>query len=187
MEHIAGFNEINKSKQPKFVRWAVMLGIVVLLNVFFVVARGLIFPAPQYTDFCPVPTPVAETATSCTQNEGQWIPSASPTSVKETAPQTPSGYCDYSQKCQKPYDAAEKAYQTKSFVFLIGLGILALIVGILPLGSSIVSTGLSYGGVLAFIVASVGYWHDATQLIQLAISALALAALIYIGLKRFKD
>ena len=188
MVHIPAFNEVNKSKQPKFVRWAVMLGIVILLNVFFVVARGIIFPAPQYSDFCPVSTPIAENQTSCVRAGGDWIPSGTPTpGDKTTAPQTPGGYCDYSQKCQKPYDAAQKAYETKSFVFLVGLGLLVLIIGILPLGSSIVSTGISYGGVLSFVIASAGYWQDATQLIQLGISAIALAALIYIGLKRFRD
>ena len=184
MEHIAGFKETNKSRQPRFVRWAVMLGIVVLLNVFFVVARGLLFTAPQYSDFCPVSTPLAETSLECTKNGGDWIASA-PT---PPATKTPGGYCDYTQKCQKPFDAAQKNYETESFVLLVGLGILAIIIGaFVPLGSSIVSTGLSYGGVLSFIVASVGYWNDATQLIQLAISALGLAALIYIGIKRFRD
>ena len=187
MEHIAGFKETNKARQPKFVRWAVMLGIIILLNVFFVVARGLLFTPPQYTDFCPVSTPLAETSATCTRNGGDWVASG-PVAVTDTAPKPVGGYCDYTQKCQKPYDAAEMTYETESFVFLVALGILSIIIGaFVPLGSSIVSTGLSYGGVLAFIVASVGYWHDATQLIQLVISALGLAALIYIGIKRFRD
>jgi hypothetical protein len=179
----------SKSKPPKFVRWAVMLGIVIILNVFFVVLRGLIFTSPQYTDYCPASTPVAETSASCMKAGGDWIPSEAPTPVdsKATAPVTPGGYCDYTQKCQKPYDAAQKAYETKSFVLMVALGLVAIIIGVLPLGSSIVSTGLSYGGVLAFVIASAQYWNDATQFIQLGISALALAALIYIGLKSFRD
>ena len=35
-----------------------MLGIIIVLNVFFMVIRGLAFPEPQYSDFCPA-TPVA--------------------------------------------------------------------------------------------------------------------------------
>ena len=200
MEHIAGFKEVNKPKQPKFVRWAVMLGIVILLNIFFVVVRGTIFQAPAYTDFCPASTPLAENVTSCTRDGGQWIPSAAPTpataasgktSATTIAPATPAnsvdGYCDYTQKCEKPFDAAQQNYETDSFALLVGLGVVALIIAMLPLGSSIVSTGLSYGGVLAFVVASVGYWNDATQLIQLVISAIALGVVVYIGLKRFRD
>jgi hypothetical protein len=191
MEHIPGFKEVNKSKQPKFVRWAVMLGIVILLNVFFVVGRGILFQPPTYTDFCSASTPLAENSTSCTRDGGDWVPSGvAPATDTKTAPvvsASTAGYCDYSQKCEKPFDAAQKTYETESFALLVGLGILSIIVGILPLGSSIVSTGLSYGGVLAFIIASVGYWSDATQLIQLIISAIGLGALIYIGLKRFRD
>jgi hypothetical protein len=192
MEHIAGFKEANKQKHPKFVRWAVMIGIVILLNVFFVVVRGILFTPPQYTDFCPASTPLAENATSCTRDGGDWVPSgpapASATTAKGApVPEPSGGYCDYTSKCQKPLDAAQKTYETDSFALLVGLGLLALIIGILPLGSSIVSTGLSYGGVVAFVIASVGYWSDATQLIQLGISGLALGVLIYIGLKRFRD
>ena len=67
------------------------------------------------------------------------------------------------------------------------MGILSIIVGVLPLGSSIVSTGLSYGGVLAFVIAAAQYWHDAATWLQLLISVIALGALIYVGIKRFKD
>jgi hypothetical protein len=177
-----------RSKPPRFVRWAVMLGIVIILNVFFVVLRGLFFTAPEYSDYCPAATPLAETPTSCVANGGDWIASEAPapSGSRVTVPAT-SGYCDYTQKCQKPYDAAQKAYETKSFVLMVALGLVAIIIGVLPLGSSIVSTGLSYGGVLAFVIASVQYWSDATQFIQLGISAIALAALIYIGLRSFRD
>jgi hypothetical protein len=173
---------------PRFVRWAVMLGIVILLNIVFVVARGVIFPAPVYDNSCVASTPVTYNQTSCTTAGGNWVPSATvaPVTSKPTAA-NPGGYCDYTQKCEKPFEAAQQDYATKSFIFLIALGVVALIVGILPLGSSIVSTGLSYGGVLAFIVASVGYWNDAPQLTQLGISLVALGALIYIGFKRFRD
>ncbi len=168
MEHISVYTE-KKAKQlykgPKFVRWAVMLGIVIILNVFFLVARGVIFPQPQYENYCQptMPTPADKPAS-------QMAPISN----------------DFS-KCDQAYQAAQTDYQTKSFIFLVGLGLLSLIVGVLPIGSSIVSTGLSYGGVLVFVISSIMYWHDATQLIQLGISGIALAALIYIGIKRFHD
>lgn len=181
-----------KPKQPKFVRWAVMLGIVIILNIFFVVIRGILFSEPQYTDFCPANQPVPTDQSSCITAGGNWIPNPGPTSLagasaNQYAAMIPAGSCDMTAKCQTPFDAAQKSYEAKSFVLMVGLGVLALIVGILPLGSSIVSAGLSYGGVLAFVIGSISYWSDATQLIQLGISAIALAALIYIGLKRFRD
>ena len=179
--------------RPKFVRWALMVGIVIILNVFFIVVKGILFPAPQYSDFCPTNQPSPADQTSCATAGGVWnpstgaIPPAATGAIKETAPQVPAGYCDMTSKCQVPYDKATKDFQGKSFVLMIGLGALALIVGMLPLGSSIVSTGLSYGGVLTFIVGSTWYWNDAPQLIQLCISALALGALLYTGLKHYRD
>ena len=70
---------------------------------------------------------------------------------------------------------------------LLGLGILAIIIGVLPLGSSIVSAGLSYGGVLSFVIASAQYWGTAGNWVRLVISVIALAVLLFIGFKRFKD
>jgi len=57
----------------------------------------------------------------------------------------------------------------------------------MPIGSSIVSSGLSYGGVLALLIASMQYWSDAGSLLRLGISAVALLILIYVGMRSFKD
>jgi hypothetical protein len=166
MEHISTYTE-EKSKQlskgPKFVRWAVMIGIVIVLNVFFMVMRGLVFQEPNYTDFCPNP----------------------PMPVAASIGETSSNYD--TTACSAAYTKAENQYQLDGFIMLIGLGVLAIIIGVIPLGSSIVSTGLSYGGVLAFIIASGQYWTDAGNWLRFAISLIALIVLVYIGFKRFKD
>jgi len=174
------------SRSPKFVRWAVMLGIVIALNVFFLVVRALVFPSPQYEDFCPqsrLPSPTTEQA--CAAQDGIWNPAAPEAIEAKTVGQ--AGYCDVTTKCQKPFDEAQKSYQLKAFVLTVAFGIVALIIGVLPIGSSIVSTGLSYGGVLAFLIASIQYWNEAGSYVRLGISGLALIALIYIGIKRFRD
>ena len=90
-------------------------------------------------------------------------------------------------KCQKPYNAANDQHALYAFVLMVGLGIIALVIGLIPLGSSIVSSGLSYGGVLAFIIGSIQYWGTAGNWIRLAISAVGLIALLYIGWRRFRD
>jgi hypothetical protein len=172
-----------------------MLGIVLALNVFFYAVRTQVFPAPQYDQYCPAAQmPAPQTEAGCTAVSGSWIanPSdAQPNGPKGTvAPQTPmmpAGYCDVISKCQQPFQNAQDAYHLKAFVMMVAFGVLALIIGVLPIGSSIVSTGLSYGGVLAFLVASIGYWSEASSWVRLAISALALIALIYIGIRRFRD
>ncbi len=173
--------------RPKFVRWAVMLGIVIALNLFFFVGRSLILPQPVYDDYCPTRVQPAATEDACMKQDGVWVATPNDPSVSAVVKPNPEGYCDLYQKCQPLYDAAQKQYSMYSFVILVGLGVLSLIVGVLPIGSSIVSTGLSYGGVLALIVAVIGYWGDAGNLLKLGISGIALIALIYIGIRRFKD
>ena len=179
---------MEKTTAPKFVRWAVMLGIVIALNLFFFVARSLLLPEPLFENYCPAHTMPAQTEDACIKQDGVWIAT---TDIAETMPATKptiaSGYCDLFQKCQPLYDEAHKQFAMYSFVVMIGLGILSIVVGVLPIGSSIVSTGLSYGGVLALLLASIGYWGEAGNLLKLGMSSIALVALIYIGIRRFKD
>ena len=175
-----------RNRSPKFVRWAVLIAIVIALNIFLQVGRSLILPEPQYATYCPAssaPAPASEQA--CTSVGGTWNP---PVPAPDTNIKTaPVGYCDVYTKCQKAYDDADHQYALYAFIFGISFGVLAIIVGVLPLGSSIVSAGLTYGGVLSFIIAAAQYWTDAGNVLRFGISFIALAALIYIGLKRFRD
>lgn len=177
---------------PKFVRWALMLGIVIVLNIFFVVLVQLALPAPKMEVYCPAATlraPDPMTATTCDAAGGVWndygVVPAQPTVKGETPAAT--GYCDMYAKCQPVYQAALDHHDLYAFGFMLALGVIALIIGILPIGSAIVSTGLSYGGVLALVIGSAQYWGSAGQWIKLLIAAIGLAALLYIGVKRFKD
>jgi hypothetical protein len=181
-------------KHPKFVRWALLIGIAVILNVFFNVVVALAYPAPQYDDFCPNAGDIVPTdAATCDAQGGVW---------KEYSPQPdaniqailakgttvgPSGYCDLYAKCQVPYQAAVDQHALYAFVIMTILAVVALLAGLMPIGSSIVSSGLSYGGVIALIIGSMQYWGNAGNWIRLAISTVGLIALLYIGWKRFRD
>lgn len=176
-----------ETKHPKFVRWAVLLGIVIALNLFFLVGRSLVLPEPLYDDYCPTHTQPAFTEEGCVAQDGVWVPTPEDPRVTAVVKPSPEGYCDLYQKCQPVYDAELEKYQMYSFVILVGLGLLSLIVGVVPMGSSIVSSGLSYGGVLALVIATIGYWDSAGNLLRLLVSVIALGALIYVGLKRFRD
>lgn len=177
------------SKQPKFVRWALLLGIVVILNIFFNVVLALAYPAPVYNDYCPAQPMVTPTdAVTCDAQGGVWnnySPAPAP-ATDMTSPKM-TGYCDMYAKCQKPFQAASDQHALYAFVLMVGLGVIALIAGFVPLGSSIVSSGLSYGGVLALIIGSGQYWGNAGNWIRLAISTVGLIALLYIGWRRFRD
>jgi hypothetical protein len=174
-------------RHPKFVRWAVVLGIVIVLNVFFLVVRALVLPSPDYSAYCPVTNaPPAENAAACDALGGIWTDYGTG-QVDATAPKTPTGYCDLYSACQPAYEAARSTYEMYAFALMVALGIIALIAGLFPIGSSIVSSGLSFGGVLALVIGSGMYWGEAGNWLRLAISVVALAALLYIGYKRFRD
>ena len=172
---------------PKFVRWAVLIGIVIALNLFFFVGRSLVLPEPVYDEYCPTTVQPAATEEACVAQEGIWVETPEDPRVTAVTKPNMNGYCDLYSKCQPVYEEASKQHGLYAFVIMVGLGILSLIVGVLPLGSSIVSSGLSYGGVLALIIAGMGYWGSADNLLKLLMSALALGVLLYLGLKRFRD
>lgn len=174
-------------RHPKFVRWALLLGIVVILNVFFTVIVNLAFPAPKYEVYCPAASkPIsAPDETACVAAGGDWI--ATPPSTDPSGVKAPAGYCDFYSKCQKPWEDAQSARNLRAFVLMLGLGVLALLLGLVPINSSIVSSGLSYGGVIALVIGSAQYWTDAGQWLRLAIAGLGLLALLYIGWRQFKD
>lgn len=178
------------AKHPKFVRWALMLGIVVILNVFFSVLVSLALPAPDYATYCPAAAanaPAPMNAADCASANGVWTEDGAPQPATLNAPAEPTGYCDLTANCQPLYDAANNTHDLYAFVFMVGLGVLALLAGFFPIGSSIVSSGLSYGGVAALVIGSAEYWDSAGEWVRLAIALAGLLALLYIGWKRFKD
>lgn len=182
---------MENTSRPKFVRFAVLLGIVIALNLFFFAIRTLVVAEPRYEEYCPVTrmTP-PNSEDSCIAAGALWVSAPESAQVPAVTKPTQEGWCDMSplfNECQPLYEAAVKDFQLVAFSIMVGLGILSLIAGVLPIGSSIVSSGLSYGGVLSLIVAAVGYWSEAGDLLRLLISALALGALLYIGVRRFKD
>jgi hypothetical protein len=188
--HMETSTDTNK-KHPKFVRWALMLGIVVILNIFFTVLVSLALPAPDISAYCPYATsnaPAPANAADCSTENGVWTETdAAPQPATATAPAVPSGYCDLYANCQPVYLAAASQHDLYAFIFMIGLGVVALLAGFFPIGSSIVSSGLSYGGVVALVIGSAEYWGSAGKWLQFAIAFIGLLALLYIGWKRFQD
>lgn len=177
----------SKNVHPHFVRWALLIAIVIVLNVFFFVFQQNIFPSPKYDAYCPQPTQKARTEKACTAQNGVWNAYPSEPSNVTQSKSSITGYCNYYATCQPKYEQARSTQHLYAFVLLMTLGIIALIIGFIPIGSYIVSSGLSYGGVLALLIASMQYWSDAGSLLRLSISAIALIILLYVGMRNFKD
>ena len=49
-----------------------------------------------------------------------------------------------------------------------------------------VSLGLSLGGVLSFVIGTIGYWSDLSDVLRVVVLGIALVALIYLGIKKVR-
>ncbi len=179
-------------KKSRFLKVAVIIGIVVVLNLFFNYALSLIYKSPDYLAFCPNSQVIKQITTQeeCTTNGGQWNSNEVAVPVEKgslATPALPAGYCNQNYTCQKKFDEASRVYDRNVFITLVILGAISLIVGVVLSANVVLSSGLAYGGVLSFIIASTRYWSSADDLIKVVILAIALALLIYIAIKKFKD
>ncbi len=181
--------ENTTNKKSGFVKWAVILGIVVVLNLFFNYALSLVYSAPKWEEYMPqaqVIEPIT-TKSDCLAVGGQWTDpdtryeNVAPSGIK-TAPAV--GYCDPNFTKQKEFSDAQKSYERNVFLILTVLGVLSLVFGSV-LSNIILSTGFSWGGVLSLVVASMRYWNDADNILKVFILAVALGALMWIAVKKF--
>ncbi len=178
----------NKQKN-KFVHVALIVGLVIVINLFINYALSFIYKQPTYDAYMTRPqvVEVYNTKEDCIAVGGQWTESPS----YEMKPGQPSeltykGYCnaDYTKSLQ--YDQERKAYDLNVFITLMVLGILMMIFGIMY-SHAILSPALTWAGVLSYIIASMRYWTTASSGVKVIILGLALAALIWVALKKFGD
>jgi len=188
------------TRPSKVLKWLLILGIVIVLNLFFVYGIKVFYNAPAFENFCPVSqvTQTPSTEAECVTVGGGWTnysAPAQPTPVplqlsSKTSPviaTEPAGYCDVNFTCQKNFTTANDVYNRNVFVALVILGVISLIAGFFIRRSAAVSLGLSLGGVLALVVASVRYWSDMNDYLRLGVLAVALVLLVYLGIKKVKE
>lgn len=175
--------------QNRIGRWSLILGIMIVLNLFFNYAISVAYKAPQYNDFCPVEqvVTVPETQQGCVSKGGQWTDNAYYGKPVPAGVDQVRGYCDLQFTCRQEFDEAHKAYSRNVFVVLVVLGALSVLVGNMFASNPVISSGLSLAGVLSFLVASVRYWGSANDIIRLVILAIALGLLFYVAMKKFKN
>ncbi len=180
-------------KQSRVLKWSLIIGITIVLNLFFNYAISLIYPSPTFTAFCPDTQVVNPPATKpeCLKVGGQWNESTvAPEKITPTAPAKPaqvSGYCNATYTCQKDFDTSYKAYERNVFIVLVILGVLSLLCGLFLNITEAVTLGLTLGGVLSLLIASGRYWSEAGNILKVIILLIALIALIWVGIKKFKE
>jgi hypothetical protein len=180
---------VNKSG---FIKWAMVIAIVIVLNLLFNYAISLIYKAPSYDAFMPQ-TQVVEPITNkadCLKVGGQWTDpdtryqTPAPAVITGVKTTPAMGYCDPNYTKQMEYTKALKNYDRTVFIILVVLGIISLVLGVI-FGNAILSLAFSWGGVLSLIIASMRYWSDADNLLKVIILAAALGALIFVAVRKF--
>lgn len=163
------------TKTTTALRWALILGIIIILNLFFNYAISLVYDAPDRDKYFSV-----NTESECMEIGGEWnqFEDRGLSSAGEIA-----GYCN----ADEVYREAREPYERNVFIALVVLGVLSLGVGVFVSGAPAVATGLSFGGVLSLVIGSLRYWSSADDIIRLLILAIALALLIWLGITKFKD
>lgn len=182
--------------QPRVLKWSVIIGIVIVLNLFLNYALSLVYKSPDYLVYCPA-SQVNELVNKdqCVAAGGQWnanqyygLPAKPvPAEVQPAGLSAQAGYCDREFTCRQNYESAQKMYDRNIFVALVVLGALAVLIGNFFKGNDVISQGLSLGGVLSFVIASMRYWGNANDYVRVIILALALALLFWVAYKKFKN
>lgn len=188
-------NELHAQASHKsgFIKWAIALAIVIVLNLFFNYAISLVYKAPTFEGFCPVEltSKTYDNKAICTEAGGQWTETTAPVSVNETKVKNPvevTGYCNATYTCQKNFDNVESVYNRNVFIVLVILGIFSLVAGAYLMHlSSAVALGFSFGGVFALIIGAVRYWSNMQDVLRVVVLAFALAALVWIGIKKIQE
>ena len=188
-----GVNSSQAGKTARFVKWALIVAIVVVLNLFLNYAISLVYKTPTFDGFCPasITNQTYTDAGMCTKAGGQWTETTMPVPTDKSGvsnPVTVSGYCNATYSCSQNFDKAQSVYNRNVFIVLVILGIAAIAFGAYMTHlSSVVSLGFSFGGVLALLIGSIRYWSDMQDVLRVVVLAVALAALVWIGIKKIKE
>ncbi len=185
-------NTINEPKKySSVIKWSLVVGIVIVLNLFFNYLISLVYKAPEYNNFCKQEQvmPVANNRDACLAKGGQWseynqFDQKSPTPTQVIGV---TGYCNAQFTCGNNFDVARKAYERNIFVALVVIGVILLALSFVLAFNWIISVSFAMGGILSIIIASIRYWENADNLIRVLILFFALVALIYFAIKKFKN
>lgn len=179
----------------RFLKLGVGLAIVIVLNMFFVFSTALVYDRPEYENFCEDPQVkvIPQTENECVEVGGQWtegrfvqkgLRSPSPVDVPVIETEQ-EGYCDADFTCRQDFDDARRIYEGNFFIVLVILGTLTLVASFVVSSVAVVAPALSFGGVLTLVIASIRYWRDMEDFLQVIILGVALVALIWVAARKF--
>ena len=188
--------ETTKRTPISILKWSLIIGIVIVLNLFYNYTLSLVFSAPEYNTFCPQKqiNIAPDSQEKCVTEGGAWTQYPKDVNPKMlepgsvTVPNTGNqqiGYCDQTFLCQQKYEEASKTYDRNVFIVLVILGVITFVASLFLVKFDILSIALSIGAVLDFVIASIRYWGRADDLIKVLILGVALAVLVWVAIKKF--
>ena len=181
---------MEQQKQSRILRASLMAAIVIVLNLFFNYSLSLAYKQPEFISYCPDTNVVKamDTQQECIAGGGQWNPYSSVAPVPTMAGgKAVTGYCNQQYTCQKNFDAAQKDYDRNVFISLVLLGAICVALGSYLRGNALLGSSLSLAGVLSFVIASMRYWSSADDLAKVVILGIALAILVTVAVRKFKN
>ena len=166
-----------------------MLGIAIVANLFLTYLVRVMYHEPTFENFCPQKqvNEAIETQEACLNVGGQWNENVSTKFAPQPALSQPAGYCDINFTCQKQFEDVNRVYNRNVFVVFDIAGILFLAGSVFLTGMEAVSLALSFGGVLALVIGATRYWSDMDDILRVVVLGLALAGLVWVAYKKFRQ
>lgn len=173
--------EISKIKRA-------ILGISIALILALFIGYGIntFYKPPKYENFCDeqIRMKIISSEEECLAVGGQW--NVAPERIAEENKTIIKGFCNPNYTCEKEYMGKREIYNRNVFVIAVIAGLISVVLGGIILKLESVSSGIMGGGVLSIIYGTIRYWGDLADVGRFFILGLVLAALIWIGYRKFK-
>lgn len=190
------------------------IGIAIVLSLFVGYAVNTFYKEPKYENFCNESIRTTKTFNEpsrdeCAARGGEWIEFERPLqpygqgsgeflcnrisedggritlSCAETN-RTSDGSCDLFTRCSEEYDQARDDHGRVAFIILGLIGLTCVLISGFALKLETVGSGVMAGGILTIIYGTIRYWGSLEDYSRLAVLAIVLATLIWLGYKLVK-
>jgi len=177
-----------------FLSWlyqgTLFVGIVSVTVIFLHYGMNLLYPAPEYDDFCE--NRAAQPADDLTKNQceaigGNWennrtnrpvpVGERPGSSTASSTATTTSGYCDRDHDCRKTYQAAQDVHDRTGFAIMVSIGMLIALVGFYG-GGSVLFVSLGAAGTITLLTAVARFWSQAGGWLQFGVLGLVLVVFL---------
>lgn len=168
----------SRSTPSTVVKWAFVIGITLLANLFVAYLTQALYPVPKYEDFCKASLTgkFINTPEECVSVGGEWYPDVSIEA---------KGYCNATATCQKQYEDVQTVYTRNVFIVFVVFGALLLVVSAFLSSVPVIALGSSFAGILALIIGSIWHWSAMQEWLRVIVLGVALVSVVYLAWKKF--